>query len=77
MIYRVVFNEFSKSTQSIDVQFIGCLNISHVMRKPAFCLCENKGADQHRGDHAADHRFCFCYIDNTIPQLPKFKISSL
>ena len=32
------------------------------MRKPAFCICENKGADS--------------YIDSTIPLLPKSEMSS-
>ena len=29
------------------------------MRKPDFCLCENKGADQLRGNPEADHAFVF------------------
>ena len=32
------------------------------MRKPAFCICVNKGADQLGGSRAADQRLCFCYI---------------
>ena len=32
------------------------------MRKPAFCICENKVADQLRGNRATDQRFCFRYI---------------
>ena len=47
------------------------------MRKPAFCICENKDADQLRGNREADQRLCFRYIDSTIPLLPKFEISSL
>ena len=47
------------------------------MRKPAFCICENKDADQLRGYREADLRLCFRYIDSTIPPLPKSKISSL
>ena len=39
------------------------------MRKPAFCICENKGADQLRGNREADQRLCFRYIDSTIPLL--------
>ena len=39
------------------------------MRKPAFSICENKGA--------TDQRLCFSYIDSTIPLLPKSKISSV
>ena len=38
-------------------------HMSRVVRKPAFCICENKGAD--------------CYTDSTIPLLSKSKISSL
>ena len=37
------------------------------MRKPAFCICENKDADQ---------RLCFRYTDSSIPQLPKYEITS-
>ena len=47
------------------------------MRKPMFCICENKGADQLRGNRKADQRLCFHYLDSTIPLLPKYKISSL
>ena len=47
------------------------------MRKPDFCICENKDADQLRGDREADQRLCFRYIDSTIPLLPKYEISSL
>ena len=40
-------------------------------------MCENKGADQLGGNWADDQRFCFHYIDSTIPLLPESKISSL
>ena len=46
------------------------------MRKPAFFICENKSVDQLRGNRTADQRLCFCYIDSTIPLLPKFQASS-
>ena len=52
-------------------------NMSLVMRKPAFCICENKDADQLRGNSEADQRLCFSYIASTIPLLPKYRISSL
>ena len=29
------------------------------MRKPGFCICENKDADQLRGNREADQRLCF------------------
>ena len=41
------------------------------MRKPAFCICENKDADQLRGDREADQRLCFRYSDSMIPLLSK------
>ena len=47
------------------------------MRKPPFCKCENKDADQLRSNCAADQRLCFRYTDSTIPLLPKSEISSL
>ena len=54
------------------------LYMSRVMRKPDFCLCENKGADQLCSNCTADQRLCFCYnSDSTIPLLSKSKISSL
>ena len=46
------------------------------MRKPAFCICENKDADQLRSNCTADKRLCFCYTDSIIPLLPKFQASS-
>ena len=47
------------------------------MSLPAFCICENKGADQLRGNRKADQRLCFRYTDSTMPLLPKCEISSL
>ena len=53
-------------------------NLSLVVRKPAFCICENKDADQLRSNCAADQRLCFRYtINSTMPLLPKSEISSL
>ena len=46
----------------------------HVIRKPAFCVCENKGADQLPSNCAADQCLCFHYRDSTISILPKTKI---
>ena len=44
------------------------------MRKSAFCICENKNADQLRGNREADQRLRFRYIDSIIPLLPKSEI---
>ena len=41
------------------------------MRKPDFCLCENKGADQVCSNCTADHLLCFHCKDSTIPLLVK------
>ena len=51
--------------------------LSRVVRKSFFCICENKDADQLRGNREADQRLCFRYMDSTIPLLPKSEISSL
>ena len=46
------------------------------MRKPAFCICENKDADQLRRNREADQRLYFRYKENTISLFPKSEISS-
>ena len=46
------------------------------MRKPVFCICENKDTDQLRGNREADQHLCFRYTDSTIPLLSKTEISS-
>ena len=51
--------------------------MSLVLRKPGFYICENKEADQLRGNREADQRLCFRYLDSTIPLLSKSEISSL
>ena len=50
--------------------------MSRVVRKPDFCICENKDADQLRGNREADQRLCFRYTDSTIPLLYKSEMSS-
>ena len=63
---------------STSVSIAVCVtdHLSRVMRKPDFCLCENKGADQLCSNCTADQRLCFRYLDSTIPFLLKSKISS-
>ena len=51
--------------------------MSHDVRKPDFCICEDKDADQLCGNRTTDQRLCFHYTDSTIPLLSKSKISSL
>ena len=55
------------------------LYVNRVMRKAAFCICENKAADQLCHNRTADQRLCFRYIhvDSTVPLLPKSKFEPL
>ena len=59
------------------MHYIRKIHMSCDVRKPDICICENKDADQLRGNREADQRLCFRYIDSTIPLLPKSEISSL
>ena len=52
-------------------------NLSVVVRNQAFCICENKDADQLCGNREADQRLCFRYTDSTIHLHTKYEISSL
>ena len=52
-------------------------HLSRVVRKLAFCICQNKDADQLRGNREADQRLYFRYIDSTISLLSIYEISSL
>ena len=72
-----LFLVFGVSFSSVFIFFAYSDNMSLVMRKPAFCMCENKDADQLRSNCAADQRLCFRYTDCTIPLLSESEISSL
>ena len=84
--FNVIFNlsgislvKYFSEMGSILCKFLNIqrLYMSHIMRKSAFLICGNKGADKLYGKHAADQRLGFPYIDSTIPLLPKSKISSI
>ena len=47
------------------------------MRKPDFCLCENKGTDKLYSNHAVDQHLCFHFVDSKLILLSKSGISSL
>ena len=64
------------SSHLISDKGIEAYESRHVMRNPAFCICENKDGDQLHGNREADQRLCFRYIDSTITLLPKSEISS-
>ena len=72
-------HQLAFTTQLICPFLSTCENKAHmscIVRKPDFCLCENKGADQLRGSREADQRLCFRYTDSTLPLLFKSEISS-
>ena len=50
--------------------------MSLVVRKTAFCICENN-ADKLHGNREADQCLCFRYTDSTIPLLSKSEMPSL
>ena len=64
-------------TRLISFQPSIYIYMSRVMRKPTFDICENKDADQLRGNREADQPLCFRYIDSIIPLLSKSEISCL
>ena len=51
--------------------------MSRDVRKLDICICENKDADQLRGNREADQRLYFRHLDSTTPLLSKSEISSL
>ena len=67
----------AKTVISLGYRYTLQGNISCIMKKPAFCICKTKGTDQLHGNSTAHQHLCFCYIDSTIPPLPKSEISSL
>ena len=50
--------------------------MSRPMGKPTICICENKDADQLRGNRETDQRLCFRYTDSTLSLLLKSETSS-
>ena len=69
------YGELTKSiVLSIIIKYTPYL--SCVIKKPDFCICENKDTDQLRCNRTADQRLCFHYIDSPIPLLPKSEISN-
>ena len=50
-----------------QIQMCQFCHMSHRISKTTICRCENKGADQLRGNREADQCLCFRYTDRTIP----------
>ena len=74
-VYWVGLVHFFLIIMRFVIMFIYYLSL--VMRKPDFCICENKDADQLCGNREADQRLCFRYTDSSILLLHKSEISSL
>ena len=53
------------------------LNLNRIMRESAFYVYENKGPNQLSGNHTADERLSFRYIDNTNTLIHESEISNL
>ena len=75
-IVKLVHFTFCAFSRPIDEDLHD--HLSRVMRKPAFCICENKDADQLRSYCAAEQRFIFAtQIAQSLFFLnPKFQASS-
>ena len=50
--------------------------MSRIVRKPDFCLCENKGADQLRCHCEAGQRLCSSYTDSSSSKIRNFRLLS-
>ena len=72
-----LMSENLKGVPFVSLRVGSVYYLSRVMSKPAFNICENKGADQLRDNRAADQHLCFRFIDSAIFLLPKSDISSL
>ena len=57
----LTYSEMSEDSFSFNKGYM-----SLVERKPVFCICENKDADQLRSNCEADQRLCFCYTIKRI-----------
>ena len=76
IIVNPIQKTMTYSYNIVDNRYI-YIYMSRVVRKPAFCICENKDAEQLCGKREADQRLRFRYTDNTIPPLFMSEISSL
>ena len=52
------------------------IHISRIIRKQTISICENKDADQLRGNRESGRRLCFRNADRAILLLSKFKLPS-
>ena len=60
--YRTeIFSRYTEPSRNSTLRIEDSFNrhLSRFMRKPTFCICENKDADQLRGNLEADQRLFF------------------
>ena len=62
ILLPLILDKRHKAFQAVMLSH--CIALSLVMRKPAFCICENKDADQLRGNREADQCLCFRDTDS-------------
>ena len=74
---QLVFKVYGKFGSSVRANTKTMKHVGLIMRNPAFCICKNKGTAHLPGNHTADQRFCFFYIDITTRLQPESKISNL
>ena len=79
-LYHLMMQRMTMSKRLSRSHFVR-LGVCHgIVRKPDFCLCGNKGADQLRSNCEADQRLCFRYTDSTLSlyffYIPKFQASA-
>ena len=72
ILFKVIFFKVFIKLNLLTLMLLSVTQykMSLVVRKPDFCICENKDADQLRGYREADQRLCFRYTDSTITLLP-------
>ena len=71
-------NELQQEHQNRDQRQKELIEVISKVRKPAFCICKNKDADQPCSKCSADHAFVFAtrIVQSLFFLNPKFQVSS-
>ena len=71
---------YPETTNAAEINQCRCYQMCHVMRKPYFSLCENKGADQLRSNFTAKLISAFIFATPIVQSFfflnPNFQASS-
>ena len=79
LLYKVhLYKMCNETVMKLEQLSASVCQMSLVVRKPVFCICENKDADQLRGNREADQRLCFYtrIVQSLFYLNPKFQASS-